>query len=361
MALAGAATLGNAQAQDNEKNRGPAAEGKAPGSGGAERSPGGGDQTQQSAPNRSEQKSEPRKGAAGDTNKGQNDKDRSKSATQPQRDNDKQKSADQRKGDDDKQKSADQRKGDSDKQKAADQRKGDSDKQKAADQRKGDSDKQKAADQRKGDDKQKAADQRKGDDKQKSTQGPDQKQEGRVQVSEEKRSGVRDRLRKEGGRVDRVDRTRINVSINVGSRIPRSVRLHTLPVSIVSFAPAYRGYSYILLEDETICIVDSNTYVIVDVIPAGSQRADRPGRTHLTLSQEDMRFIYRTVPKGRTANVRVRLALGAEVPRDVELIEFPADVVERVPDVRRYRYIVTENDIVLVDPDDHQVALVINE
>jgi hypothetical protein len=346
MALAGAATLGNAQAQDNEKNRGPAAEGKAPGSGGAERSPGGGDQTQQSAPNRSEQKSEPRKGAAGDTNKGQNDKDRSKSATQPQRDNDKQKSADQRKGDDDKQKSADQRKGD-DKQKAADQRKGD--------------DKQKAADQRKGDDKQKAADQRKGDDKQKSTQGPDQKQEGRVQVSEEKRSGVRDRLRKEGGRVDRVDRTRINVSINVGSRIPRSVRLHTLPVSIVSFAPAYRGYSYILLEDETICIVDSNTYVIVDVIPAGSQRADRPGRTHLTLSQEDMRFIYRTVPKGRTANVRVRLALGAEVPRDVELIEFPADVVERVPDVRRYRYIVTENDIVLVDPDDHQVALVINE
>ena len=100
---------------------------------------------------------------------------------------------------------------------------------------------------------------------------------------------------------------------------------------------------------------------IIDVIPAGSQRADRPGRTQLTLSAEDMRFIYRTAPKSRTANVRVRLGLGAEVPRDVELIEFPAEVVERVPDVRRYRYIVTENDIVLVDPDDHAVALVINE
>ena len=329
MALAGAATLGNAQGQDSEKNRGPAAEGKAPGSGSAERAPGGGDQTQQSAP-RTEQKPEPRKGAAGDTNKAQpraaqqNDKDRSKSATQPQRDNDKQQSSDQRKGDNDKQKAADQRKGDNDKQKAADQRKGDN-------------------------------------DKQKSTQGPDQKQEGRVQVSEEKRSGVRDRLRKEGGRVDRVNRTNINVSINVGSRIPRSVRLHTLPVTIVSFAPAYRGYSYILLEDETICIVDPKTYVIVDVIPAGSQRADRPGRTHLTLSQEDMRFIYRTVPKSRTANVRVRLALGAEVPRDVELIDFPAEVVERVPNVRRYRYIVTENDVVIVDPDDHAVALVIND
>ena len=101
------------------------------------------------------------------------------------------------------------------------------------------------------------------------------------------------------------------------------MRLHTLPVSIVSFAPEYRGYSYIVLEDETICIVDASTYVIVDVIPAGSQRADRPGRTQLTLSAEDMRFIYRTVPKNRTANVRVRLALGAEVPRDVELIDVP--------------------------------------
>ncbi len=70
------------------------------------------------------------------------------------------------------------------------------------------------------------------------------------------------------------------------------MRLHTLPVTIVSFAPAYRGYSYIVLEDETICIVDPGTYVIVDVIPAGSQRADRPGRTHLTLSTEEMRYIY---------------------------------------------------------------------
>ena len=182
-----------------------------------------------------------------------------------------------------------------------------------------------------------------------------------MQVSEEKRSGVRERLGKEGGRVDRVNRTSINVSINVGTRIPRSVRLHTLPVSIVSFAPDYRGYSYIVLEDETICIVDASTYDIVDVIPAGSQRADRPGRTQLTLSADDMRFIYRTAPKNRTANVRVRLGLGAEVPRDVELIEFPAEVMGRVPDVRRYRYIVTENDIVLVDPDDHAVALVINE
>ena len=340
MAVTSAAAIGNAQVQD-DKGKGPAAERSGPAPGGAQRAPGGSD-TQQPAPNRSEQKSESRKGAGREPGKDeprstqQNDRGGAKSATQPQRDNDKQKATEQRNRDGDKQKSADQRKGDSDKQKSADQRKGDNDKQKSADQRKGDSDKQKSA------------------------KDSSQPQAGRIQVTEEKRSGVRERLVKQRG-VDRVQRSRLNVTINVGTRLPRSVRLHRFPTTVVSFAPAYRGYSYVLLEDETIVVVDERTYVIVDVIPAGTQRADRPGRTHLTLSADDMRFIYRTAPKSRTANVRVRLALGAEVPRDVELLAFPDEIVERVPDMRRYRYIVTEDDIVIVDPDDYAVALVINE
>jgi hypothetical protein len=343
MAITGAAAIGNAQMQDKGpgQDRNPGAERGAPPSGGAEQSPG---EKKQQAPSNREQKSEPRKGAEREPGRDkqpraaqQNEPQKDKSATQPQRDQDKQKSTEQ------------QRKGDQDK-KAADQRKGDQDKQKSTEQ------------QRKGDDQdKKAADQRTGDqDKQKSAKDSDKSQTGRIQVTEEKRSGVRERLVKDRS-VERVSRSRINVSINVGTTLPRSVRLHRFPTTVVSFAPAYRGYSYVLLEDETIVIVDERTYVIVDVIPAGSQRADRPGRTHLTLSQEDMRFIYRTVPKSRTADVRVRLALGAEVPRDVELLAFPDDIVERVPDVRRYRYIVTDNDIVVVDPDDHQVALVINE
>jgi hypothetical protein len=334
MAITGAAAVGNAQMQDKGpgQDRNPGAERGAPPSGGAERAPGAGEKAQGPS-DRSEQKSEPRKGAEREPGRDkqpraaqQNEPQKDKSATQPQRDKDERKSTDQ------------QRQRDQDKQKTTEQ------------QRQRDQDKQKSAEQ------QRQRDQ----DKQKSAKDSDKSQTGRIQVTEEKRSGVRERLVKERG-VERVSRSRINVSINVGTTLPRSVRLHRFPTTIISFAPAYRGYSYVLLEDETIVVVDERTYVIVDVIPAGSQRADRPGRTYLTLSQEDMRFIYRTVPKGRTANVRVRLALGAEVPRDVELIEFPADVIERVPDVRRYRYIVTENDVVLVDPDDHAVALVINE
>ena len=366
MAITAASAVSNAQMQD--KDKGPGAERAAPPSGGGQRGPDAGEKAQQPS-DRSEQKSEPRKGAEREPGRDQprntqkNEPQKDKSATQPQRDKDQQRSSDQRQGDKDKQKSTDQRQGDKDKQKSTDQqRQRDQDKQKSTDQQRQRDQDNRVTQRQRDQDKQKSTDQQRqrDQDKQKSTKGPDDKQAGRVQVSEEKRSGVRERLVKEQ-RVDRVQRSRINVSINIGTTLPRSVRLHRFPATVVSFEPAYRDYSYVLLDDETIVIVDERTYVIVDVIPAGSQRADRPGRTHLTLSQEDMRFIYRTVPKSRTANVRVRLALGAEVPRDVELIEFSADVVERVPDVRRYRYIVTENDIVLVDPDDHHVALVINE
>ena len=195
-------------------------------------------------------------------------------------------------------------------------------------------------------------------DQPKSTQGtPDKQQAGRLQVSEQQHSGVRERL----FRQDRVEKTRVNVSVNIGTTIPRSIRLHTLPVTIVELVPVYRGYSYIVVEDETIYIVDPRTYVVVDVIHAGSQRADRPGRAQLSLSSGQMRFIYSSVPKDHKVDVRVRLALGAEVPRNVQLLTFPGDVVAQIPEVERFRYVVVDNDVVIVDPTERGVVLVINE
>jgi len=187
-----------------------------------------------------------------------------------------------------------------------------------------------------------------------SAQGRSQ---GRVQVSEEQRGGVRERLLKDG----KVQRTRLNISLNIGTRVPRSVRLLALPVAIIEFAPAYRGYNYVVLEDETICIVDPRSYEIVDVIPAGTQRAERSHGPALSLSQEQMRFISANVPRERTADIRVRLALGAEVPRDVELLSFPRAVTSHVPEIEAFRYVVTENDVVVVDPHDRAVTLVITE
>jgi hypothetical protein len=169
---------------------------------------------------------------------------------------------------------------------------------------------------------------------------------------------VRERLAK-----TRIEKTRIKMAANVGTAIPRSVRLRPLPAAIFVVAPEYRGYSYIVLEDETICIVYERTYLIIDVIPSGSERADRADRAQLALSAEQTLFIFANVPRDGTTNVRVRLALGAEVPPDVALLAFPEDVLRRLPEMERYRYIIAGSDsaVAIVDPDDNAVVLVITE
>ena len=174
--------------------------------------------------------------------------------------------------------------------------------------------------------------------------------QGRVRLSDQQRTDIRTKLRD-----TRVERTRVQVNVNVGSRIPRSVRLRTLPGAIIALAPAYRGHSYFVREDDTIVIVDARTYVVVDVIPAATRAAG------LSLSPDQMGFIYARVPKDRSVDIRVRLGLGAEVPPDVELLPFPPEVLARIPEVEGYRYVVANRDVAIVDPRDSAVVLVITE
>ena len=180
----------------------------------------------------------------------------------------------------------------------------------------------------------------------------------RVQASEKQHADVRQHLLRDR----KIERTKINVSVNIGATVPRSVRLRPLSSVIFGFAPVYRGYSYIVLEDETICIVDPSSYVIVDVIPASTQRAEGPGaRGHLSLTADERRLVLSSVDRGRSADISVRLALGAEVPRSVEVVEFPDQVIERIPRLRSFRYVMAQDQVVIVDPSDHQVALLISE
>lgn len=61
--------------------------------------------------------------------------------------------------------------------------------------------------------------------------------------------------------------TKVNFNISVGTVVPRSVTLHALPATIVEVYPAWRGYRFILVEDEII-IIEPSTYRIVAVIDA---------------------------------------------------------------------------------------------
>jgi hypothetical protein len=61
--------------------------------------------------------------------------------------------------------------------------------------------------------------------------------------------------------------TNINFSISVGSRVPRTVGFHPLPVEVVTIYPAWRGYEFFLVNGEII-VVNPRTLEIVAVLEA---------------------------------------------------------------------------------------------
>jgi hypothetical protein len=82
-------------------------------------------------------------------------------------------------------------------------------------------------------------------------------------LSTEQHAKIRDTLR-----IEKSERlTSVPFSTKVGEAIPGTVHLYVLPVSIMEYAPQYRGYEYILVGDE-ILIVDPRTLRIVAVIDA---------------------------------------------------------------------------------------------
>ena len=68
-------------------------------------------------------------------------------------------------------------------------------------------------------------------------------------------------------RSQKVERVNLNVSVSVGTRIPSSVRVHTLPQEVIVIYPEWRGYDYILV-GEQIVIISPRTHEIVAIIEA---------------------------------------------------------------------------------------------
>jgi Protein of unknown function (DUF1236) len=178
----------------------------------------------------------------------------------------------------------------------------------------------------------------------------------RVQLSEQQRTNVHQAILKDS-HVNRV--TNANFSINVGTRVPREVRLVVLSASVISIMPAYRSYRYFVVNDQ-ICIVDPNSYQIVEVITVSGQTADRGGSARLVLSDEEKMIILREVDMSGGSTLGLgSLTEGADVPRNVEVREFAGAIVQQVPKVKGYKYFTAQNRIAVVDPQGSKVQLVI--
>jgi outer membrane biosynthesis protein TonB len=65
----------------------------------------------------------------------------------------------------------------------------------------------------------------------------------------------------------KVKSANVNITINVGVAVPRTVELYSVPEDIIVIVPGYRRYRYFVIGDpDRICIVDPETYEIVEII-----------------------------------------------------------------------------------------------
>jgi hypothetical protein len=86
---------------------------------------------------------------------------------------------------------------------------------------------------------------------------------GSASLSSEQRTRIRDLAVQRKRDLRRI--TKVNFSIHVGSRVPRTVVFYPLPTYIIEIMPDYRDYLYVVVGDELL-IIDPVTYEIVAVI-----------------------------------------------------------------------------------------------
>jgi hypothetical protein len=98
-------------------------------------------------------------------------------------------------------------------------------------------------------------------DKSKQATGRDKGSNDRVaNLTQEQRTKVKSSFAKHRGKS-----TNVNIRVSIGVAVPRSVQLYAVPEEIVVIVPEYRRYRYFIVDDR-ICIVDPDTYEIVEII-----------------------------------------------------------------------------------------------
>ncbi len=176
-----------------------------------------------------------------------------------------------------------------------------------------------------------------GQTSERSSQAGTSRTEGRVQLSEQERVRVHETVLK-SSRINRV--TNVHVTVEVGSRVPRDVRLEFLPTEVVSIAPAYRGYRYFVVDDR-VCIVDPSSYEIVDVVIADGRiaRGHDTRAYGLTLTVEERRILVREIEPSSESTLGLgALSKGAPAPREATLQSFPEPILRQIPKLEGYRY-----------------------
>ena len=95
---------------------------------------------------------------------------------------------------------------------------------------------------------------------------------------------------------------------------------------------------------------------VMDLTKNSGCSGDSASSRELALSPEQQRCVYSSVPKFAKADLHMPLALGAEVPRDVKLFIFPGETLACDARLANFRFVVVEDQIVIVNPADYSVV-----
>jgi hypothetical protein len=139
------------------------------------------------------------------------------------------------------------------------------------------------------------------------------------------------------------------------------VRYHPLPEDIVSIAPQYRGYHYVMVRDEVV-IIEPRTRKIVTVIHQGGSAGASARRTSLNLPTEKRRKIKTEVIRSYHGprDARFDLRVGERVPDTITLETFPQTIFAADPELKTYEYVVVQERVVLVDPQSREVVEILD-
>jgi hypothetical protein len=99
------------------------------------------------------------------------------------------------------------------------------------------------------------------DNMNKDSKSGDKPKQVHVDIKPEQKTVIKQTFVKENIRPQKID-----VQVRVGVRIPRTVVLHALPPTIIEIYPAYRPYKFVMVDDDTILVIDPSDGEIVDVI-----------------------------------------------------------------------------------------------
>lgn len=181
------------------------------------------------------------------------------------------------------------------------------------------------------------------------------------QVTEQQRTRISTSIRQANVRPLR----NANFSVSVGAVVPTGVRFYPVTPAIVEIYPEYRGYQFVVVEEE-IVIIEPRTRKIVTVIDSGgSGRAATRVRGKLSLTEKQRDVVRRaatqrrTTGTSRTATIERDYVVGEDIPETVGFETFPDTIYTEVPEIRSYRYVVRDEDIYVIDPSERRVIEII--